>query len=248
MIGSRSLLLILLIGSRRVLGQEILISEFLALNDGGIADEDGERSDWVEIQNRSASTLSLDGWYLTDVAIEPFKWRLPAVQLSPGESLLVFASGKDRAEAGSELHANFRLSGDGEYLALTRPDGTIAQDFAPAFSPQRADISYGIAQTVNTVILVSRPSTARIQIPASGDDGIIRSRVNPNEASRGVGIHATELSDATRTRRQPQGTVTVFVDVFGTPSKIVAADQMRFQVTRASWDRVVVLGFCPLTS
>ena len=31
----------------------------------------------------------------------------------------------------------------GEYLALVRPDGTVASEFAPTYPPQRRDVSYG---------------------------------------------------------------------------------------------------------
>ena len=60
-----------------------------------------------------------------------------------GGYLLVFASGKDRAVAGQELHTNFSLEQMGEYLALVMPDGTtVADSFAP-FPAQVANISYG---------------------------------------------------------------------------------------------------------
>jgi hypothetical protein len=45
-----------------------LISEFMAVNDGSIHDEDGEESDWIEIHNRSIEVVFLDGWFLTDDA------------------------------------------------------------------------------------------------------------------------------------------------------------------------------------
>ena len=62
--------------------------------------------------------------------------------------MVVFASNKNRRVAGAPLHTNFKLSGSGEYLALVMPDGvTKATEFAPAFPPQYADISYGYAMT-----------------------------------------------------------------------------------------------------
>ena len=45
--------------------------------------------------------------------------------------------------AGEELHTNFRLSASGDYLALVRPDGTVASEFTPDYPPQEANISYG---------------------------------------------------------------------------------------------------------
>ena len=81
------------------------------------------------------------GWRLTDDAAVPGKWSLPGVSLAAGARVVVFVSGKDRAVAGQELHTNFRLDPDGEYLALMKPDGTVAQAFAPV--PQlKRNVSY----------------------------------------------------------------------------------------------------------
>src|SRR5262245_31185638 len=98
------------------------INEFLAEDHGGLRDEDGETSDWIEIHHPGAEPLSLDGWSLTDDPRDLHKWRFPAVTLNPGGYLVVFASGKDRATAGAPLHANFKLEADGEYLALVDPN------------------------------------------------------------------------------------------------------------------------------
>ncbi|MFN0125948.1 MAG: FN3 associated domain-containing protein [Verrucomicrobiales bacterium] len=121
-----------------------VISEFLASNRTGVPDADGDHPDWIEIYNPGPAAADLGGFYLTDNAGRLTKWRLPAVTLNAGGYLVVFASGKDRAVAGAELHANFSLSADGEYLALVSPDGvTILSEYAPVFPRQFADVSYG---------------------------------------------------------------------------------------------------------
>lgn len=73
----------------------------IAPTGGGILDEDGEASDWVEIHNTGAAALSLGGYALSDDPRRPDRWRLPPVTLDPDERRVVFASGKDRpASAG----------------------------------------------------------------------------------------------------------------------------------------------------
>ena len=99
-------------GAGSLHAQAVVITEFLAENRDGILDEDGESPDWIEIQNQGAAAVDLEAWYLTDDAAELRRWRFPRVEILPGGYLLVFASGKDRAEAGSELHTSFRLEGD----------------------------------------------------------------------------------------------------------------------------------------
>ena len=119
------------------------INEFLAVNNRGLADGDGEATDWIEIYNPGAKAVSLGGWSLTDDAESPDKWPFPNLTLGPRKYLVVFASGKDRT-AGNELHTNFKLNGDGEYLALVQLDAsTVATEFTPEYPDQRENISYG---------------------------------------------------------------------------------------------------------
>src|ERR1043165_3249823 len=93
-----------------------IISEFLADNRSGLADEDGQFADWIEIHNPDAAPLALGGYSLTDEATSLTKWTFPAVTLESGGYLVVFASGKNRTDPGGRLHTNFQLSSGGEYL------------------------------------------------------------------------------------------------------------------------------------
>jgi hypothetical protein len=87
----------------------ILINEFSAANATGLADEDGEVSDWIEIYNPGEQPLNLGSYALTDDPQQPAKWRFPDVTLSGGEYLIVFASGKNRRQTQPKLllHTNF---------------------------------------------------------------------------------------------------------------------------------------------
>ena len=44
----------------------VVISEFMADNTAGIKDNDGSRSDWIELPNLGSEAVHLDGWALTD--------------------------------------------------------------------------------------------------------------------------------------------------------------------------------------
>jgi hypothetical protein len=122
----------------------LVISEFLADDESVLADEDGDYSGWIEIFNPTAAAINLAGHFLTDEQSNPTRWGFPGTTLPPGGFLVVFASGKDRTNASAPLHANFSLENDGEYLALIGPGPVVLHAFAPAFPPQREDISYGI--------------------------------------------------------------------------------------------------------
>lgn len=139
------------INIRVVIPGEPIISEFLASNDGGLHDEDGEASDWIELHNPGPDPVSLLGYYLTDDAANLTKWALPDVTLAGDGYLVLFATGNDRSTPGSELHTNFSLATVGEYLALVKPDGTtIVTDFPPQYPRQHSDVSYGF-DSVNAI-------------------------------------------------------------------------------------------------
>ncbi len=146
----------------------LLISELMALNDSTLADEDGDFSDWVEIHNPTAEPVSLDGWYLTDESDDLTKWQFPAVTVEAGGDLVVFPSDKNRTDAQGELHTNFRLAADGEYLALIQPDGaTIAHAYAPAYPALSPDVSYGLAAELTT--LLSPGVQVALTVPSADD-------------------------------------------------------------------------------
>jgi len=98
----------------------VVLNEILPLNRTGLRDEDRDEEGWIELLNNGTETVNLLGWSLTDDLDEPEKWVFPWTLLKPGEFLVVFASGKDRSEFGAELHTNFKLDPDGEYLGLYR--------------------------------------------------------------------------------------------------------------------------------
>lgn len=126
------------------------INEFSAdTSPEGLLDEDGDNEDWIEIYNPGPNAADLSTFYLTDDSTTLDKWAIPAVIMQPDTYLIIFASGKDRTDAGSQLHTNFKLSTNGEYLALTRDDGdggfVVTGEFSPGYPPQEEGFSYGLA-------------------------------------------------------------------------------------------------------
>ncbi len=141
------------------------ISEFLAVNGNSFHDEDRDEVDWIEIHNAGSNLASLEGWYLTDNPKSLRKWKFPAVKLEPNGYLVVCASGKNRRNPAANLHANFQLSRQGEFLALVRPDGTtIASQFS-AYPIQATDVSYGLSGATVPKVLVGLPAPAKAWVP-----------------------------------------------------------------------------------
>ena len=158
---------------RTLLAAAPIITEIMAVNNSTLADEDGDYSDWLEIYNSGDMAVDLDGWYLTDDDDALDKWSFPPLTLQPLQYVIVFASDKNRSVAGNELHANFKLSGSGEYLALVQPDGfTIAHEYAPEFPEQFSAVSYGPEQTALVSQFVTAGDPVRVLLPASAGEDV----------------------------------------------------------------------------
>ena len=120
---------------------ELVINEFLAKNDETNMDEAGEYDDWIEIYNTSGEDIDLSGMYLTDKSDNLTKWQFPygGVMLEAGGYLLVWC---DEDQEQGDLHTNFKLTTEGEFIALTAEDGVTITD-SITFGQQSADVSFG---------------------------------------------------------------------------------------------------------
>jgi spore coat protein CotH len=120
----------------------LAINELMAANMRTMRSPAGKFSDWIEIINFGVQDLDLSGLHLSDAPGQPTKWTFPAgTQLRAGDYLLLWA---DELPSGVGLHANFKLSKQGETLVLSDSD---AEGAAPIdrvdFGPQQVDVSYG---------------------------------------------------------------------------------------------------------
>jgi len=122
----------------------VIITEFLAVNNSTIFDEDGDYSDWIELYNRSDHPVNLSGWALTNDSDMPTKWTFPNITLASHDYLVVFASGKNRRDVTGNLHTNFKLNREGEYLALYNVlDEQYRDDLTLEQTQQFQDVSFG---------------------------------------------------------------------------------------------------------
>lgn len=143
-----------------------VITEILAENKGGLRDADGETPDWIELANPGPAAVDLGGWHLSDSPGAPAKWRFPSpTSLAAGERLIVFASAKDRAVAGAELHTNFKLDPDGESVLLVKPDGLTVASQLLDYPPQRENVSFGSGRSFADTPLLAQGAAARVLIP-----------------------------------------------------------------------------------
>ncbi len=122
-----------------VFGQSLVINEIMSVNDATIFGMDGDYSDWIELYNASDDEIDLSDFYLSDDVTNLEKWEFPEIELPAHEFVLVFASKKDIHDT-NELHANFKISSEGEDIYLCDDDGIII-DYVPAI-PLLSDQSF----------------------------------------------------------------------------------------------------------
>ncbi|MBO7496713.1 MAG: CotH kinase family protein [Salinivirgaceae bacterium] len=105
---------------------QIVINEY-GSSTSSFLDEYNEESDWIELYNKTASEVDLNGWHLTDNESNLAKWTFPSVKIPANGFLLVMASGKNLTEVaeGKYLHTNFNISSDGEAIFLVNAADSI---------------------------------------------------------------------------------------------------------------------------
>lgn len=150
---------------------QVVINEFLADNETGLRTKAGDAADWIELFNAGSQAANIGGWYLTDDASVPSKWRIPDGTVIPANGyLVIFADSSSLSITNGELHASFSLSKEGEYLGLIGPDGvTVVDEFAPRYPPQLSDISYGRGSPAERE-LVGSSTPVRYRVPTVGGD------------------------------------------------------------------------------
>ncbi len=113
------LLVLAVLGTPAAWGQLRIVTVVPAAANQQFADEDGDYPAYIEI--RSLETGILQGHFLTDQATFPGKWQIPAgYVLTSGQTLRIFASGKNRRPTGPGgiLHTSFTYDCSVPYCGL----------------------------------------------------------------------------------------------------------------------------------
>lgn len=127
-------------------GSPVVINELMADNDNIIADPQGDYDDWLELYNRTDSPVLLTGMYLSDKEDNPTKWEFPESTEIPANGYLIVWLDEDHDDenATEGLHANFKLSKNGETVMLVDTDarGNTVLD-SVTFEEQEQDTAFG---------------------------------------------------------------------------------------------------------
>ena len=117
---------------------DLVINEIQASNSTTIADDNNEYDDWIELYNNTSSSISLNGYYLSDNSGNLTKWPIPNVVIAANDFFTVWAD-NDSNQTGN--HANFKLSAAGEALILVDPSLNVIDEIV--YGAQQTDESYG---------------------------------------------------------------------------------------------------------
>ncbi len=145
------------------------INEWMAVNDGAVADPaDGSNDDWLELFNPTDEPVLLTGWRLRDLTPAPTEFIFPAGYVIPARGrLLVWCDGQTaQSDPPDAPHLPFNLSGEGETLTLTSPDGTVIDQVT--FGLQVSNVSQGrIPDGASQIDFLMAPTAAGANSAAS---------------------------------------------------------------------------------
>ena len=82
-----------------------------------------EYYDWVELKNNSGDTIVLSDYYISDDRDDYLRYRLPEVELGPGEFILLYCTSEALPEG--YYAAGFELNSENEQLYLATAEGEL---------------------------------------------------------------------------------------------------------------------------
>ncbi len=121
---------------------DLHINEFMSGNVEFLENPDlpDDYPDWIELYNSSDVEIYLGGYYLTDNADNPDKWKIPDLLNIPAKGYMVFYA--DGMPGLGRTHTSFKLSSGGGDLLLVDKDGLTVLD-SITYGQQIGDVSRG---------------------------------------------------------------------------------------------------------
>lgn len=137
------------------LSPTIVINEVLA--------NSGEAVDWIELHNRTADTIDVGGWFLSDGKSNLKKYRIPAGTMIGAGGFVTFSEdlhfGKESADPGKL--EGFALSDTGETVYLSSAVGDqltyyrFQEDFGPSLEGKTIGFHYKISSDSYNFVTMS---------------------------------------------------------------------------------------------
>lgn len=108
--------------------ETLVINEIMNNNFKYLVQNGYEFYDWIELKNNSEKTINLKDYYLTTNLNDLDLYNMPDVNLKPGDTYIIMASGDTNLSNNSYYHSNFKLS-ESESLYLLKNEKVIDSMF-----------------------------------------------------------------------------------------------------------------------
>ncbi len=140
---------------------DVVINEIVASNTLS-ADEYGDKDDYLEIYNNGSNAVNIGGWYISDTPANQTLYQIPAsnpaLTTIPAKGRLVIWA--DGEPLQGILHADFKLSKDGEKVTLSRLNylGELTEVDAVTFPYMEQNMSYSRVPDGSSLWYVTSPT------------------------------------------------------------------------------------------
>ncbi len=131
--------------------ETLIINEVMNSNFSYLAQNGYEFYDWIEVKNNSKETINLKDYYLTTTLNDLDLYNMPDVNLKPGETYIIMASGDTNLSNTSYFHSNFKIS-ETESLYIIKDEKIIDSMFicdVPVGYSFGRDTNYGFIYMKN---------------------------------------------------------------------------------------------------
>ncbi|MHC3130231.1 MAG: CotH kinase family protein, partial [Candidatus Bathyarchaeota archaeon] len=152
---------------------DLQLNDLMTVNQGTIADNQGDYDPWVEIYNLGPGLLNTGNIFLTDDLGVPNKWELPAQNLDDGEFLLLWLD-SEPSEGADHAPFNLNSGGGNVYLYMDDGSGYVLVD-SISYPALDADVSFGrfpdgegLWQIMSEVVTPAKPNQ-----PVGIPDGLV---------------------------------------------------------------------------
>jgi spore coat protein CotH len=161
----------------------VTVNEIMASNTFTAADPAGQFEDWIELHNKTANSVDLSGFFLSDDPANRDKWKFPVGTTIPANGYLIVWADEDGTQQG--LHANFKLSASGESVIFSDRDTNVIDEVV--YYQQVTDKGFARRPNGTGAFVIQQPTFAvSNEWVGTGELTLEEVRLYPNPTLDGV--------------------------------------------------------------
>lgn len=228
-----SVMLLLLLSACSISNEKtVYISEIMSQNTRTCVDENGDFCDWIELHNPTDEIINLAGYVIADNSSN--KFTFPELAMEPGEHLVIFANGVEKADTEKRvIHVPISIGAKGENIYLYAPNGVmVCRISVPGLA---ADTSYGV-DAEDRLVVFEAPTPGMPNFETAPDATEPTAGETDGEVTES-GIYINEYStNSTQTLMDEDGDFVAWVEIYNSTDKKVNLKGM--SLSDDSFDKV----------